>query len=636
MANGDYKRPIFLWNLIIRKSTENGTYSESLRIYSSMFQSGVHGTNYTFTPLLKACSNLPSLKDGTIIHSHAILTGFQADVFVQTALLDMYSKCADLSSSRQVFDEIPLETRTLISWNSMISAYSSDLRFSVVSFELLNQMLSLGLRPSTGTFVPLLSSGSIFSFGQGLSLHCYTIKLGLQYDIPLSNAIMNMYLHFGRIDRIESVFFAMDEKSIVSWKTIIEGYARAGNISKSFSIINEMRRKSFGLESVVLVSLMSGYVSANNFSLRIASSSHSLILRSGFHSEESINNLLIKMYAKCGDILSARKVFDAVCEKTLLLWTSIIGVHNHVGSPEEALHLFKKMLLTNVRPNEVTLATVLLAVAEMGLLKMGEEIENYILLNGLESDLRVQTSLINMFCKCGSIEKAKDIFERVSNKDIWVYSSMINGYAIHGFGEEALGLFHKMHVEDGIKPDAAVYTSVLLACSHSNFTEAGLKYFESMRTDFGVEPTIEHYMCLVDLLGRAGKLELAMKAIEEIPVEVQARVWAPLLSACRTYLNFELGEVVSKKLLEFEPESSGCYVLMANMYTYAGKWRKAESIRRLMDDKGVMKETGWSKLEINGCYHVFIAGDRSHFYSADIYEKLEKLNVTLREAGHVL
>ncbi|KAK9278162.1 hypothetical protein L1049_027721 [Liquidambar formosana] len=625
-AKSNFQRPLFLWNTMIQNSTKDGLFTESLNIYSSMVKSGVHGSNYTFPLVLKACAKLSSMRDGTKVHSHICLLGFQADVFVQTALIDMYSKCSNLGSSRLVFDEMPI--KSLVSWNAMISAYCRDFQI-YESLMLLRQMQVLGLKLSSTTFISLVS---VCALRQGLSIHCYVVKLGLHTDLPLLNAVMSMYVRVRQINAAQSIFDMMDEQSVVSWTTMIGAYLSVGDVAEAFILFNQMRL-SVKPDFVVFVNLISGCAQAGN--LLLAQSVHSLILKSGFDHEDPIDNLLVSMYTKCSDLVSARRVFDMVSEKNVFHWTSMIGGYTQFGYPAEALNLFKKLLTTSVRPNKVTLATILSACADLGSVSMGKEIEKYIFRNGLESSLQVQTSLIHMYCKCGNIKKAKSVFERVSNKDLAVWSSMINGYAIHGMGEEALSLFHKMHSEEAIKPDAGVYTSILLACSHSGFVEDGLKYFQNMQQDFGIEPSIEHYSCLVDLLSRAGHFELALKTIEEMPLHVQAQLWAPLLSACRTHHNFKLGEFAAKKLLYLNPESTSNYVLIANLYTSAGKYKEAAAARRLINVRGLVKEPGWSQIEINGFLHVFFAGDQSHLQSVDIYCKLEELNAKLLEAGYI-
>ncbi|BAU02540.1 hypothetical protein LR48_Vigan10g052300 [Vigna angularis] len=604
-----FRRPLYLWNLMIRDSTNNGFFIQTLNIYFSMAHSGVHGNNLTYPLLLKACANLASIQHGTVLHGHVLKLGFQADAFVQTALVDMYSKSSHVESARLVFDEMP--HRTVVSWNTMVSAYS---RVSSMdqALSLLKEMGVLGFKPTASTFVSILSGYSnldTFKFRlQGVSIHSCLIKLGIVHrEVSLANSLMAMYAQFCRMDEARKVFDLMDEKSIISWTTMIGGYVKIGHAAEAFGLFKQMLRQSVGIDFVVFLNLISGCIQVGE--LLLASSVHSLVLKCGCDEADSVENLLITMYSKCGNLTFARRIFDLIIEKSMLSWTSMIAGYVHSGHPVEALDLFRRMVKTDTRPNGATLATVLSACADLGSLSMGQEIEEYVFLHGWESEQQVQTSLIHMYSKCGSIKKAREVFEKVTDKDLTVWTSMINSYAIHGMGNEAITLFHKMTTEEGIIPDAIVYTSVLLACSHSGLVEDGLKYFKSMQKDFKIAPTVEHCTCLIDLLGRVGQLDLALDAIQGMPLAVQAQAWGSLLSACRIHGNVELGELATFKLLETSPGRSGSYVLMSNLYTSLGKWKEAHMMRNLIDGKGLVKECGWSQVEVCGSHDTLAAGN---------------------------
>ncbi|KAL1319099.1 hypothetical protein AAHE18_15G253200 [Arachis hypogaea] len=592
-----FRKPLYLGNLMIRDSTNNGFYTETLNIYTSMVShTGGHGNTFTYPLLLKACANLGSMIHGTMIHGHILRLGFQDDLFVQTALVGMYAKCTYVECARHVFDG--MAHRSVVSWNSMISAYSRGF-FMDAAFSLLKDMWVLGFEPSSPTFVSILSGCSdsdsdSFSFWwQGMSIHCCLIKLGLVYSqVTLANALMGMYVHFSQMEEARKVFDLMDEKSIISWTTIMGG------------------------------------------DLLLASSVQAFVLKCGCDKEEFIENLLIIMYAKCSDLASARRIFDLIIKKSIFSWTSMIAGYAHSDHPLEALHLFRRLVRTDFRPDGPTVATVISACADIRSISIAQKMEDYISLNGLEFDLQVQTSLIHLYSKCGSIKKAQEVFEKVADKDLTVWSSMINSYAIHGMGKEAIDLFRKMTTTEGIIPYAIVYTSVLLACSHAGLVEDGLKYFISMQKDFGITPKIEHCTCLVDLLGRVGRLDLALDTIQGMPLEAQVQAWAPLLSACRIHGNVELGEIAAVKLLELSPGSSGNYVLMANLHTSFGKWKEAHAMRKLIDGKGLVKECGWSQVEIGGRFHTFAAGNPSRVQLANIYKMLEDLNFTLQEGSY--
>ncbi|XP_054785943.1 putative pentatricopeptide repeat-containing protein At3g11460, mitochondrial [Prosopis cineraria] len=566
----NFKRPLYLWNLMIRDSINDGLFLETLKIYSSMARSGVLGNSFTYPLVLKACGKIASIRDGSKIHSRILRLGYGEDTFVETALIDMYPRCSQIAYSRLVFDEMPV--RSVISWNAMISAYCRG-PWMAEALILLKEMWVCGFDPNSSTFVSILSGYSNLATSNkyivlGLSIHCCLIKHGLEFsETPLTNSLMT------------------------------SGCIQGGN-------------------------------------LRLASSVHSLVLKSGYDEEESMENALVSMYAKCGDLASARRLFDLVNEKSTLLWTTMIAGYASSGHPVESLELFRKLLREDIRPNEVTLATVLSACADLGSMSMGQEIEEYILLHGFDIDKRIQASLIHMYSKCGLIRKARDAFERVNDKDLVVWASMINGYAIHGMGRKAISLFHKMLREEGLMPDAIVYTSILHACSHSGLVEDGLNYFKNMQEEFGIDPTVEHYTCLVDLLGRVGRLDLALDIITGMPREVKQQAWTSFLNACRIHGNIELGELAATKLLELGLGRSGNYVLMANLYASLGKWKEGHMMRKLITSEGLVKECGWSQVEINGRFHMFSAGNHSCLQLANIYRTLEELNASLLEANY--
>ncbi|KAL4374341.1 hypothetical protein AHAS_Ahas05G0172100 [Arachis hypogaea] len=435
------------------------------------------------------------------------------------------------------------------------------------AFSLLKDMWALGFEPSSPIFVSILSgcSGSdsdSFSFWwPGMSIHCCLIKLGLVYfQVTLANALMGMYVHFCQMEEARKVFDLMDEKSIISWTTIMGGYVKVGHVAEAFNLFNQMQHQSTGIDFIVFLILISGCILVGD--LLLASSVQAFVLKCGCDKEEFIENLLRTMYAKCSDLASARRIFDLIIKKSIFSWTLMIAGYAHSDHPLEALHLFRRLVRTDFRPDPPI---------DLGSISIAKEMEDYISLNELEFDLQIQTSLIHLYSKCGSIKKAQEVFEEVADKDLTVWSFMINSYAIHGMGKEAIDLFRKMTTTEGIIPDAVVYTSVLLACGNAR----GCPWKHKCK------------------LG-------------------------PIAHAYRIHGNVELGELAAVKLLELSPGSSGNYVLMANLYT----------------SFGLVKECGWSQVEIIGRFHTFAAGNQSRVQLANIYKMLEDLNFTLQEGSY--
>ncbi|QHO42435.1 Pentatricopeptide repeat-containing protein [Arachis hypogaea] len=408
--------------------------------------------------------------------------------------------------------------RSVVSWNSMISAYSRGFLMDA-AFSLLKDMWALGFEPSSPIFVSILSgcSGSdsdSFSFWwPGMSIHCCLIKLGLVYfQVTLANALMGMYVHFCQMEEARKVFDLMDEKSIISWTTIMGGYVKVGHVAEAFNLFNQMQHQSTGIDFIVFLILISGCILVGD--LLLASSVQAFVLKCGCDKEEFIENLLRTMYAKCSDLASARRIFDLIIKKSIFSWTLMIAGYAHSDHPLEALHLFRRLVRTDFRPDPPI---------DLGSISIAKEMEDYISLNELEFDLQIQTSLIHLYSKCGSIKKAQEVFEEVADKDLTVWSFMINSYAIHGMGKEAIDLFRKMTTTEGIIPDAVVYTSVLLACGNAR----GCPWKHKCK------------------LG-------------------------PIAHAYRIHGNVELGELAAVKLLELSPGSSGNYVeIIGRFHTFA-------------------------------------------------------------------
>ncbi|KAK8930867.1 Pentatricopeptide repeat-containing protein [Platanthera zijinensis] len=582
-------------NLLIQNSTRDGFFLESLYLYSSLVKSSLHGDHLTFPFVFKACAHLPSLREGRKVHSHVVSLGFHWDVFVQTSLVDMYSKCSSLSDARRVFDDMP--TRSVVSWNSIISAYSKELH-TREAFCLFNQMRSVYALPTSSTFVSLLSgcSKSTSALQLGLSVHCHGIKIGFDSHSRLSNSIMHMYVRFNLMDDALTLLNSSKNRSSVAYTTVIAGYAKLGDCSNAFNLFNQMRLKQTVLDSIVFINLASSCTLLANSLL--SSSVLSLLIRTGLNRGPDVSASVVNMYAKCGDITSARKVFDSAMDKNILLWTSMIGGYVRVGLPGASLDLLKDMVGAGLPPNRVTILTALSACASIGSLSISEQIVNHINSLELSSDLQIQTSMIHMYCKCGSLKKAEEIFNAVPRKDLTALSSMINCYASHGKGEAALALFKEMTNDKGIKPDAVVFTDTLSACSHGGFVEEGLECFRRMREEFGIEASKEHYSCMVDLLSRAGDFDSALGFIHRAPIKLRSRLWTPFLSGLRDHNSLRHANIVSNKFLEVGSESAENHVLLAILSASEGKWKEAGNFRILMDKRGLNKEGGWSRIEL--------------------------------------
>nr|GMD41462.1 pentatricopeptide repeat-containing protein At1g08070, chloroplastic [Ipomoea batatas] len=341
------------------------------------------------------------------------------------------------------------------------------------------------------------------------------------------------------------------------------------------------------------------------------------------------------MYAKCGDLDSAKRLFESMGERDLISWNVMIGGYTLKGKYKEALSVFRLMQRSRVEPNDVTFLSILPACAHLGALDLGKWIHAYI--DRHQDDFKnasLWTSLVNMYAKCGNLEAAEQVFNGMETKTLASYNVMISGLAMHGDAYKALDVFAEMK-EKGFEPDDITFVSVLSACSHAGMVDLGRQYFNSMIQDYNFAPKLQHYGCMIDLLGRAGLLDEAMALVQSMDVEPDGAIWGSLLGACRIHGKVELGEFAAKNLFEVERDNPGGYVLLSNIYARAGRWDDVGRIRTFLNNKGLKEVPGCTSIEVDSIVHEFLASDRTHPESEKIYGMLEEVDELLEMAGHV-
>lgn len=346
-----------------------------------------------------------------------------------------------------------------------------------------------------------------------------------------------------------------------------------------------------------------------------------------------VSTALLEMYVKCGAVDDARQEFERMDRRDVVAWSAMIAGYAQNGRPSEALELFESMKSKQIKPNDVALVSVLSACSQLGSLEAGERIGNYVESQGFVFNVYVASALLDMYSKCGNISKARQIFNQMPQKDVVSWNSMIVGLAANGFAKEAINLFEKMK-EIRVKPNDITFVGILTACTHAGLLELGIRIFRSMESDHEITPTIEHYACVVDLFCRSGKLKDAHEFIRKMEVEPNVVIWGTLLSASRIHSNLELAEFSVKKLLELEPENSGNYILLSNIYASAGRWEESLTVRNLMKTNRVQKTSAYSWIEMDNKVHKFLVGDTSHPGSNDVYHIVDGLAMQLTWAGY--
>lgn len=561
------------------------------------------------------------------IHAQLLASGLQYSGFLITKLVNCSLNLAGIHYARKLFDFFPEPDVFL--WNAIIRCYSRHSFFND-ALEMYSRMQMAWVSHDGFTFPLVLKACSaLLALDVGRGIHGQVFRCGFEGDVFVQNGLVSFYAKCGQIQQANVVFDRLSNKTIVSWTSLISGYAQNGEPVEALRIFSQMRKMNVNPDWIALVSVLKAYTDIED--LEYGKSIHGCVVKMGLESEIDLLISLTAMYAKCGQVKFARTFFDQVDVPNLILWNAMISGYAKNGYAEEALELFRQMITQNFRPDSITVTSGILACAQMGSLELARWMSDYVSRTEFSKDVFVNSALIDMFAKCGSIHLARIIFDRALDKDVVLWSAMIMGYGLHGHGKESIDLFGAMK-QAGVCPNDVTFVGLLTACKNSGLVEEGWELFYHMR-DYGIEPRHQHYACVVDLLGRKGYLDQAYSFIRNMPTQPGISVWGALLSACKIHRNVTLGEYAAEQLFSLDPYNTGHYVQLSNLYASARLWDRVAKVRVLMREKGLNKDTGQSVIEINGKLQAFQFGDKSHPRSSEIYEELENLERKLKEAG---
>lgn len=369
--------------------------------------------------------------------------------------------------------------------------------------------------------------------------------------------------------------------------------------------------------------------------LNLGKQVHGSVIKIGFDDDIHVQNTMVHMYCCCsGGIEFARMVFDEMPKSDSVTWSAMIGGYARLGMSTDAIELFRNMQTAGVCADEITMVSLLSACTDLGALELGKWVESYIEREKVQKSVELCNALIDMFAKCGDVDKALRLFRNTSDRTIVTWTSVIDGTAMHGRGLEAVSLFEEMK-KAGVAPDDVAFIGLLTACSHSGLVEEGRKYFSLMTKDFAVVPKIEHYGCMVDLLSRAGLVKDALEFVQKMPIEPNSIIWRTLINACRVHGELNLGESITKQLIRNEPMVESNYVLLSNIYAKMSRWEKKTTIREVMGKKGIRKIPGSTMIELDNKIYEFVAGDKTHDHYNEIYEMIDEMRREMKRAGYV-
>lgn len=564
-ANTHSQNPL-RWNILISAYVKRGHFEEAIVAYKQMCQKRIRPDSFTYPSVLKACAELSNLDFGKEVHMSIDASSLNSDLFVQNALISMYGKCGDLETAHSIFNRMLIKDE--ISWNSIISEYASKGMWNE-AFELFKSMQEAGIQPN-----------------------------------------------------------------VITWNTVAGGCLRTGNFKWALELIRQMRVALCHLDPVAMIIALGA--SSHICSLKLGKEIHGMAIRNSSIDYVNVKNALITLYSRCGDLTHAYIVFRLIEAKTIISWNSIISGFAQWDRSEEAMFLFRELLLRDIKPNYVTLAGILPLCARVANLKHGKELHCYIARHAeFRGRLLLWNSLIDTYARSGKVSVARRLFDLLDERDAVTYTSMISGYGVQGDGKVALKLFEEM-IGSQIKPDHVAMVAVLSACSHSGLVNQGQLLFEKMQIIYGITPYLEHFACMVDLYGRAGLLNKAKEIVLRMPCKPTPELWATLIGACLIHGNKDIGEWAAGKLLELKPQHSGHYVLIANMYAAAGCWGKLVEVRSFMRDLGVRKDPGCAWVDIGAGVSPFLVDDTSNGQSDEIFLLLRGLTKQMKDVDYAV
>ncbi|GLU12950.1 hypothetical protein SLE2022_296030 [Rubroshorea leprosula] len=600
------KPHVACWDLLIRTYAWNGPFEQAISMYRKMLESGVTPSKFTFPFVLKACSSMQAIEDGRMLHDHAVKLGLHSDLYVCTALIDLYAKCGNLILAQRVFNS--MSSKDVVAWNATIAGFSLHGVYDY-TLQLFLEMQRAGARPNSSTIVSLLPTmAQANALGQGKAMHGFCVRRDFHNDVVVGTGLLDMYAKCRCISSSRRIFDTMGIKNVVTWTAMIGACVTCDLMGEALELFNQMVLKgSVNPTPATIVSVLRACAGLTD--LTRGRCFHSYTIKSGYFLDMMVANTLLSLYAKCSIIDDAIRFFSEMRFRDTISYNAIISGCIQNGFAIDALLISREMYSSGVYPDSTTLVSILAACSHLAALDQGTCGHCYSVVHDFIADTSICNALINMYSKCGKVDIARKVFDRMQRRDVVSWNAIIAGYGIHGLGTEAITLFHDMQVA-GIEPDDVTFICLLSACSHSGLVNEGKHWFNAMSTDFKISPRMDHYTCMVDLMARAGLLEETYKFIEEMPFEPSINVWVALLAACRLNKNIKLGEEVSKKIQRLGPEGTTNFILLSDMYKTLGRWEDAEKIRIMQRNQRLRKSPGCSWIEINGVTRAIPGSDQ--------------------------
>ena len=536
-------------------------------------------TDLTLLGHLRDCTHRKDLAFGRLCYDHLVQDALEIDSFWSDQIIRLFAVCGDLVEASHVFDKVAKPS--IYTWNAIISAHV-QLNDPWGSFQLYKKLHLDGLTPPDRlTYLWILKACTlIYDVIQGRIIQIHIILNGLGRDHVLLNTLIGMFAKCGSFGEAEQVFDGLLVRDQVSWGALISGYVQNGHGLHALKLYESMQEESITPDRVLLLCITKAIATIGG-EMTQGRIIFNEVVKNGLELDVAIASCIIDMYGKCGSIEEAKFLFYRLPKRNVVSWGSLIGAFLNQGSDGMVLDLYTQMRQEGIVADRVIFLGVLKACGSIGAIDKGKEIHNLISNKGLlKKDVMLGTAVVDMYAKCGVLEKAHQVLEGLPIRNVFSWSALIAGYAQQGQGHKAMRCFEHMQGE-GLFPDEVTFLCVLNACTHSGLLDDAQTYFQSMSKYYGITPSLEHHTCMAVSLGCIGHFDKVISMIKTMPSSSYLPVWRALLSACQRWGNVKLGSLAFDQAMQLDDSSSSSYILMANLYAASGMQEDAESIEAM-------------------------------------------------------
>ncbi|XP_071711969.1 pentatricopeptide repeat-containing protein At2g27610-like [Rutidosis leptorrhynchoides] len=624
------QRNLISWTTLISSYSQLGMSVEALDCFRSMVVDGCVPNHYSYVSALSACASLAVLKTGKEIHARIVRFEEKLNNFVENSLVNLYGKCGILKNAVSVFDQI-LEPNE-VSWTSLVSC-ACNCGENVEALKIFSRSHKAGVKVNEFACASVLGAcAAVESMEVGTQVHSYSVKTGTRMDQFVATGLVNLYAKCGEVDLANRVFSEVNTPHLTAWTALIGGFVQHGKRKEAIHLFRRMINLGEKPNERTFASVLGAFVETNK--IEFGKQLHSLIMKLGYISFTIIGNSIMDFYFKSTLFKEAIKIYDEMIEPDVVTWNALISGHMNLGYYEDAIKLLHEMLSKGFELNHYSYSSILNICGDLPAIEWGKQTHCCIVKLKIDSNVIVGSALIDMYAKCGRLSNAQAVFDNFHFKNIVSWNTMLVGYAQHGLGQKSLEIYKKM-LDSKVKPNDITFIGVLSACSHSGFLEDGIHHFHSMTKDYGITPRTDHLACMVSLFSRKGQTKLAYEFITNFPTKPDKVVWRCLLSGCKTNKDFVLGKYAAEKILSIDPDDVSAHVMLSNIYGELKMWNEIAEVRKLMKEKVLKKESGYSWIELMSKTYVFSSGHDGSCEGNCVREVLNRLNEHLFDEGYV-